>query len=180
MKIVLASKSPRRLEILQSIGIHPEIVDSGFAEDHEKANLSASEYVLQTAISKGRAAGEAYEASKVDLLIAADTVVRDPDGNILEKAQTGEDAVRMLKRLENRTHTVLTAVVMLVGGPSSESFQEVSFVESTSVSFGSITKDDLDAYIASRDWEDKAGAYGYQSLAKRFVKEINGCYYNVV
>jgi septum formation protein len=107
------------------------------------------------------------------IVLGADTTVVC-DGDILAKPADAEDAKRMLRRLSGRTHEVLTGVAVVTRAGA------VSDVETTSVTFISIPEDELDSYCASGEPMDKAGAYGIQEYAARWIPRIDGCYFNVM
>ncbi|KAI9009095.1 N-acetylserotonin O-methyltransferase-like protein-like protein [Hyaloraphidium curvatum] len=184
-RVVLASASPRRKQILEGIGIAAEVVPSTFPETLDKAAFaSPAGYVLATAEGKGKEVLERVAAAggEPPLVVAADTIV--VLGNeILEKPESPEAAMDMLSRLSGRSHTVLTAVVLLhpdpraPGGPPLKS----AFVEETEVFFAELSEQEVEAYVATGEPMDKAGGYGYQTGAgSLLVERINGCHYNVV
>jgi len=172
MKIILASASPRRAEILRDAGISFSVLSSAVDETpypHE----NPSQLVQRLANAKAdlvaaRAVGPA-------IVIAADTVVA-LDGHILGKPRSRDEARRMLEQLSGRTHSVLTGV-SLVRLPDAERRQ---FVETTLVHFAPISDDEISRYLTSEETSDKAGAYGIQGRAGRYIPRIEGCYFNVV
>ncbi|RMZ55698.1 hypothetical protein APUTEX25_005739 [Auxenochlorella protothecoides] len=175
-RIILASASPRRRELLQQIGLkfqvlRHQVVESGFEENLPKT--SAGEYAQRTALHKALDVARSMHG-KFDLIIAADTVVQVGD-RILEKPNDDEHAAEMLESLSGRRHQVCTGVVLLTlhGEPT-------SFVEMTDVFFASLTTAGIEAYIATGESRGKAGAYGIQGAAACFVERIEGCYNNVV
>ncbi|KAI9504962.1 hypothetical protein GGI25_001754 [Coemansia spiralis] len=186
-RVVLASGSPRRKELLDRLNIEYDVVPSGFAEDLEKSLFpSANEYVLENA---SRKAEEVYKSLKNEhsqaplLVIGADTVVVSANGVILEKPASAQDAFVVLKeKLSGKTNTVLTGICLYIDYAQQHGTQPVikSAVESTSVTFNTLDDSLIEAYVATGEPMDKAGSYAYQSLACFFVKEINGDYYNVV
>jgi septum formation protein len=174
LPIILASSSPRRLEILSSIGPPPLVIPSTFPED--LSLISPSEYVLKTATSKGQEVSSRPNLPPHSLLISADIIVVSKNNDIIEKPYSLGHAREILKMLsDTREHTVMTAVVLFVDGVI-----KTSFVEKTTVIFGKIDEGELEKYLLTGDWEGKAGGYGYQSLGKRFVERIEGDYWNVV
>ena len=169
MDIVLASASPRRRELLggvvSSFQVAPVEIDEErwFKGDpDEGARLAALE--------KARVASENFPQS---LVIGADTVVV-LDHHILGKPKDYDDACRMLEILSGREHEVMTGVAIV----SHEG--EACGVEITRVRFGQLTYEQIQAYVASGEPFDKAGAYGIQGRASAFVEGITGCYFNVV
>lgn len=169
MRVILASSSPRRLQLLQQIGIEAEVRPAAF--DELSTGKMADEVVLANAVGKCQAVCAAC-GDKVPV-IAADTVVV-LDGKILGKPKDAADAVRMLTELSGRTHKVLTGVAV--------SFQGRQLVEvcETEVIFRTLTAAEIADYVATGEPLDKAGAYGIQGRGAVFVEKINGCYNNVV
>jgi septum formation protein len=166
--VVLASASPRRRELLASLGLAIEIVDSSYIED-PLPGLSALETALIHA--RGKAAGA---AARPGLTIAADTVV-DLDGNVLGKPRDDDEARSMLTALAGREHRVHTAFALREAGV-------VRHVEavSTTVRFLPLDSAAIEAYVASGDPRDKAGAYGIQGFAATLVERVEGDYFTVV
>ncbi|MGC8794008.1 MAG: Maf family protein [Bryobacteraceae bacterium] len=166
--LVLASQSPRRRELLARAGfsfvVRPVEVDETWWPGEEPAA-----HVERLAREKARVA----PAGPDDIVLGADTVVV-VDGEILGKPADAEDAARMLRKLSGRMHRVLTGVC-LKRGPT-----ELTHVEATWVSFATLDEQEIRDYVASGEPMDKAGAYAIQGLASRFVKRIEGCYFNVV
>ena len=167
--IILASGSPRRKELLSLAGIS-FTVKTADADETVSVNLSPEETVLT--LSKRKALAVA-ELEKDSVVIGADTVVAF-DGKILGKPKTPYDAFKMLSSLSGRSHNVFTGVCIVDGE------KEISFYEKTEVTFYDLTDDEINAYIATGDCFDKAGAYGIQSKGCTLVKKINGDYFNVV
>ena len=167
MDIILASKSPRRRELMELIGLPFTVRVAQVDETLE--DLPPEEAVAQLSRKKAEAARETLD----EVVIGADTIVV-LDGKILGKPQDATDAYRMLKFLSGRRHQVMTGVTVLLGGRC------VSITEVTEVSFRQLTDGEILSYIASGDPMDKAGSYGIQSGGALFVDEIHGDYYNVV
>ena len=164
MKLILASKSPRRREILSTQGIDIEIFVPDTAEDCDRTLLSPDELVMGLACRKARAAAEQL----TDMgRLAADAV-------ILEKPVDAEDARRMLRALSGRRHEVFTGIAAIYEGKLAVD------VQTTEVYFRTLTDAMIDAYIATGDPMDKAGAYGIQSRGSLLVERICGDYFNVV
>ena len=192
MRLVLASASPRRAELLRSAGFEfetlavdlDERVGPGEApEDYvrrlaaeksaramERACEAVSGFRQTGATDKGPA--EAGHAAQL-VILGADTVVV-VDGMILGKPRDDEDAISMLRRLAGRPHQVLTGVSLR------GSAREVSRVETTTVDFSPLTAADIRWYVETGEGRDKAGAYAIQGLAARFIRGIHGSYSNVV
>lgn len=169
MRVILASSSPRRLQLLQQIGIKVEVRPAAF--DELSTGKMADEVVLANAVGKCQAVCAAY-GDKVPV-IAADTVVV-LDGKILGKPKDAADAVRMLTELSGRTHKVLTGVAVSFDG------RQLAEVCETEVIFRTLTAAEIADYVATGEPLDKAGAYGIQGRGAVFVEKINGCYNNVV
>jgi septum formation protein len=168
-RIVLASQSPRRIELLRSIGLEFEIYPPQIEEKFQ-TGVSAAEYV------RYKASGKAHwvaEHSYYDLIIAADTIVTLND-RIFEKPRNTKQASNMLRELSDKTHQVITGFCLL------SSRQEIADHEVTNVTFYSLTEGEIEMYLNSDEPFDKAGAYGIQGFASLFIKEISGCYFNVV
>ena len=172
MKLILASSSPRRAEILANAGL-PFSVLSSAVEELPLPGEKPEAMVLRLANAKAELV--AARAVAPAIILAADTVVV-LDGNILGKPHSTEEARQMLRQLSSRTHSVLTGVA-LVRLPDNERRQ---FTESTLVHFRPITEDELAAYLETEEPYDKAGAYAIQGLAGRFIPRVEGCYFNVV
>jgi len=170
MRLILASASPRRAELLRSAGYHFDIVSAHIDESIRGGEAPAS-YVRRLASDKSAAAIQKYVVSVV--VLGADTTVV-VDGEILGKPADDADVERMLRRLSGRRHDVLTGVSLRRGA------YELGRVETTAVEFAPLTDDDIAWYVASGEGRDKAGAYAIQGLASRFIPRIEGSYSNVV
>jgi len=172
MKLILASSSPRRAEVLADAGFTFEVV-AARVDESRRAGEQAEAYVRRLAEAKARAV--AGGVSPPAIVIAADTVVV-MDGEVLGKPASAEDAGRMLRRLSGRTHQVLTglAVLKIPGGAARVE------IETTRVTFAPLTEAEIEAYVASGEPLDKAGAYAIQGRGGRFVARVEGCYFNVV
>jgi len=172
MRLLLASKSPRRRELLSLLGFPLEIVDVD-VDEHIATPLPASEVAEHLARRKA----DAYGASRLadgDVLVTADTVVAHRD-EILGKPHTREEAIRMLQSLSGDTHTVYTGVSLRSNRES------LSFTESTRVCFNALSTEDIEYYVDNYRPYDKAGAYGIQEwIGMIGIRAIEGCYYNVV
>lgn len=169
-KIILASGSPRRRELLTQIGVSFEVYK---AEGEEKLTTNVpQEVVRELSMQKAREV-----AGKVsgDLYIGADTVVA-VDGQILGKPKDEEDAVRMLRLLQGRAHDVATGVAVIF----TDGQEPLSFAETTRVHVFPMTEEEIRVYVQSGEPMDKAGAYGIQGLFAAFVSGIEGDYNNVV
>lgn len=167
--LLLASASPRRADLLASAGFTFEIRPAD-ADETYLAGESPREYALRVARAKASRAAEAADAR---IVLAADTVVV-LDGRVLGKPRDAADAGAMLRDLSGRQHEVLTAVVLAAAGGVSEE------VVSTSVWFHPLDEAEITWYVASGEPMGKAGAYGIQGLAARFIERIDGSWSNVV
>ncbi len=170
MRIILASKSPRRKEILENLGVNFEIITS----DEEEKTAETEPDKIAMALSKIKAENVAKKVNdKSALIIGCDTIV--VKGNkILGKPKTRKQAEEMLTLLSNTEHTVISGLTLILGD------KILSRCEKTRVFFDKIERNEMEAYIASKDPFDKAGGYGIQGAAARFIKGIEGCYFNVV
>ena len=170
-KIVLASKSPRRQELLRNIGITDFDIRVPEAEESYPEGLTAQQVVEHISRVKGEAA--ARLCADDEIVITADTMVFLDDKR-LGKPADEEDALRMLTALQGRRHTVCTGVTVRQGERS------LTEVETTEVFFRPATQEELRAYIATGEPMDKAGAYGIQAKGSLLVEKIHGDYFNVM
>lgn len=176
MRIILASRSPRRRELLGRIGIVPEIIP---AEGEEVMTSSEPAQVVRE-LSRQKAGEILKKACGGDeeaLIIGADTVVT-VDGRILGKPGTEEKAAEMLALLQGRTHEVYTGVTVIL--KKGDKISESCFSEKTEVDVLPMTQEEIRAYTATGDPMDKAGAYGIQGVFSRHIRGIRGSYDNVV
>ncbi|KAI9496445.1 acetylserotonin O-methyltransferase-like protein [Zychaea mexicana] len=190
-KIVLASASPRRHEILTDMGVDFQVVTTLKDDANDPTAFELKEdYVEYTARMK---AVEVFERCRddpslpdADIVIGADTVVvLDDNSTVLEKPRDADDAKRMLRTMSGKQHTAMTGVVILrkssaAGDGGGKPYHEISFVSKTDVEFSDIDDGLLEAYVASGQAFGKSGAYGLQGTASLFVKGIHGDYWNVV
>ncbi len=174
-RIILASASPRRRELLSQIGLDFEVMVS---QVEEKVSSTLPERVVEElSAQKAQAVLEALEGSPGNVLvIGADTVVA-LEGEILGKPRSSGEAARMLRSLSGKTHAVYTGVTLLYRGSG---IQRKTFHERTDVIFCPLTEEEIDFYVSSGDCMDKAGAYGIQGIFARYVEGIKGDYNNVV
>ena len=177
MKLVLASGSPRRAEILRAAGFSFEVLAAGVDETLRPGEAPA-DYVRRLAEAKARAAAKIFSAaepSAVAMFIGADTTVV-ANGAILGKPESPASAREMLERLSGRTHEVYTGVALLrLPGGTVHVFEEVTKVE-----FARMSTEEIAEYISSGEPFGKAGGYAIQGLGGKFVKRIEGCYFNVM
>ena len=166
--LVLASKSPRRKELLKLITNDFIVQGAEFDETLPEDIITPEDAVTYLSYMKARLLNNG-----VDTVIGADTVVV-LDGEILGKPADDDEAFSMLKKLSGREHSVFTGITVM----SPEKW--VSFTEETKVTFCPLSDDEIREYIKTGECSDKAGAYGIQGYGSRFVKSINGDYFNVV
>lgn len=177
MKLSLASGSPRRAEILRAAGFSFDIIPADINEILMPGE-AATDYVQRLAEEKAHTVANKIAATEPDaqaIVIAADTTVV-VDGAILEKPQSAADARCMLEQLSGGMHDIYTGVVLLrlPDGAARK------FVDVTRVYFADLNATEIADYIASGEPFGKAGAYAIQGLGGRFVKRIEGCYFNVM
>jgi septum formation protein len=175
MKIILASSSMRRAEILREAGIAFE-VRAAEIDETRLPGETAEAMVARLAEAKARAAAAHMDSSIRDcIVLGADTTV-ELGGKILGKPRDPAHAREMLTMLSGRTHHVLTGIFLLrFPGNATR-----AAVENSAVTFAPISEEEISAYVASGEPLGKAGAYAIQGLAGRFIPRIEGCYFNVV
>ncbi|MDO4805276.1 MAG: Maf family protein [Lachnospiraceae bacterium] len=184
MRIILASASPRRRELLKQIGLEFETIVSDeeekLATDNPATPADVSVMLAkQKAMAVRSKAEEMISSGEMEgdvakyTIIGADTIVV-VDGEVLGKPHDEEDAARMLRTISGRRHQVCTGVCVLAGGGIS------TFAEKTDVFVARLSDEDIWGYIASGEPMDKAGAYGIQGLFARYIEKIDGDYNNVV
>ena len=181
-KIYLASKSPRRRELLRQIGVEFELLmlreeagRHGAVSEEPLPGEAADTYVLRIAREKAQSGWEAIGWRKLPRrpVLAADTTVT-VDGNILGKPADAAEAMMMLRTLSGRTHEVLTAVAVIANDELREALQR------SEVSFADLPESLLQAYCATQEPYDKAGGYGVQGHAAQFIERINGSYSGIM
>jgi septum formation protein len=179
-RIILASGSPQRKQLLESIGLNFQVIVSEFAEDLDLSSYkdNLSQYVIDTAEQKCRHVLNQIILNKTEennlIIIGADTMC-SLNNIVYGKPSDQDDAFRMLKAFSNNTHQVCTGVCILQGDLTIKTFSET-----TDVTFGSIDDETIRAYIQTGEPMNKAGGYGIQSLGATLVKKIDGDYFNVV
>jgi len=175
MKLILASASPRRAEILRNAGIQFEI-SSADVDESPLGNELPGDYVRRLALAKALSVAEANRGRAGEaLVLGADTIVA-VEGEILGKPSSPDDARRMLRRLSGNIHEVHTGLALLRKPGSKQSVVE----EITRVHFAALTDLEIEEYIATGEPFDKAGAYAIQGVGGRYVTRIEGCYFNVM
>ncbi len=167
--LILASNSPRRKEICELLDLKFTIIPSK-SEAELDLSLSPEKAVEKVALLKAQ---EVFLRNQGDVVIGADTAVF-VDGCFLGKPKGKNEAKEMLKRLSGKTHVVITGVAILAKG------RQRCFSQAASVEFYELTEEEIDAYIATGEPMDKAGAYGIQGKGARLVKGINGDFYTVM
>jgi septum formation protein len=172
-KLILASKSPRRAEILRAVGWQFETIAANIDETRERDEDAVS-YVKRLAKTKA----EKIRAHVVNgTVLGADTTVV-VNGEILEQPHDADDARRMLYLLNNKWHEVLTGVALISDGNGNDSV--LVDYELTRVRFGEMSDAEIDWYISTGEPFGKAGAYGIQGHAALFIEEVQGDYFNIV
>ena len=174
--MILASQSPRRIELMREAGYDFRVIPADIDEtprDGEGPIELVGRLARAKALAVANQHGEAGE-----LVVAADTIVAHDD-EVLGKPRDAADARRMLRELSGRTHQVATGVCLVIAGE--DAARAVSFVDVTDVTFYPLADAKIDAYVASGEPLDKAGAYGIQGVGGRMlVKKIDGDFYTVV
>lgn len=170
-RIILASTSPRRRELLSQIGVRFEAIASGESED-VSSSLSAEATVLLLAERKATALALKHRDA---LVIGGDTVI-SLDGAVIGKPSSSDSAALLLKAMSGRTHQVVSGVALLC---ADRNIREV-FSVTTDVSFGSFGDDVIKRYVATGEPLDKAGGYAIQGAGALLVESVRGSYYNVV
>jgi septum formation protein len=168
-RLVLASASPRRKELLESAGLHPEIAPADL-DEARRADEEPLAYARRLASEKAHAIAAKFAGRPV---LGADTIVVI-DEVVLGKPADAEDARAMLQRLANRAHKVVTAYQLVFGDVARGRAVE------TEVRLRALTPAEVEGYVGSREWEGKAGGYAIQGIAGAFVRAVHGSYTNVV
>ena len=168
LKLVLASASPRRRELLEAAGIEFEVRVPA-VEEVRRVGEAPADYVVRLACEKAMA----VDAADDEVVLGADTTVVLGDA-VLEKPRDRADARRMLALLSGREHLAMTGICLRRGESC------VSAVETTLVHFGAVSAAEIEAYVATGESMDKAGAYAIQGIVSRWINRIDGCYSNVV
>ena len=175
MKLILASASPRRAEILRNAGIRFEVRPTDLDESRF-ADEIPGDYVRRLALAKALTAASKYRGPVDEaLILGADTVVV-VDADVLGKPASKDDARSMLRRLSGRVHEVHTGLALLRSTGADQRVVE----EITQVHFAPLTEQEIEEYIATGEPFDKAGAYAIQGIGGRYVTRIEGCYFNVM
>lgn len=170
-KIILASASPRRKEILEITGLRFTVCESGYEED---LTMSKEPLTLARFLSRKKAEDVVQKYSDA-VVIAADTFIVYKD-KLLGKPSAPDDARRMLRMLSGKVHSVITGYTVF----DSRSNKKISRSVETKVYFKKLTQDEINAYVRSGEPLDKAGAYAIQGLGAVFIEKIEGDFFNVV
>jgi septum formation protein len=168
--LVLASTSPRRVGLLKQLGIEFDVVDPGDAENSTSQDPITR--VRDHALCKVETVAKKYPDR---LIVAADTIVV-MDGKILEKPNNREEAKDMLRTLEGRMHRVVSAIALL---EENGNYMDIR-TEETIVSMKKLSEEEIEAYVATGEPMDKAGAYAAQGVGAVIIEKVDGCFYNVV
>jgi len=171
-KLILATASPRRIEMLNDLGIKFKAVKSSFNEPERKKSQRPSEYVESNAKGKAEAVAAKFKNA---IVVGSDTVVVYKN-RVLGKPKNRKEASEYIHMLNGRTHSVYTGISLI----DIKSMKKVSSHEKTLVTFRSLTELEIALYLKSIDPMDKAGAYAIQGSGALIVEKIKGCYYNVV
>lgn len=175
MKLILASASPRRAEILRDAGFTFELAQANIDETRLRGE-TARAMTRRLAEAKARAVAERFDAFPEEaIVIGADTTV-EVQGRLLGKPGSAKAARDMLRQLSGRTHRVVTSVALL---RLSDHARQIA-TESTRVRFAPMSPNEIAAYVSTGEPLDKAGAYAVQGIGGRFIERIDGCYFNVV
>lgn len=201
IRLVLASQSPRRREILDMMGLagRYDIIPSPLDEEllgrklaSSPENITPQKYAVELAEAKAYAVVEQMvninnkKGIKDDdiatvFILGSDTIV-DLDGEILEKPSDKDDAVRMLSKLSSRSHKVHTSVAIyrVDAGEGGKETLITSFVDTANVTFSSLSEDDIAAYVLTGESQDKAGGYGIQGIGGQLVQRIEGDFFTIM
>ena len=172
MKIILASSSPRRKEIISRLDINFQIINPAINEPRYNNKQSPKDYAEK--LSKMKALSIAQKHKK-QIIIGADTIVTLNDNIVLGKPQNKKEAYNTLMMLSGKTHKVITGVTIISLSNMSHTFSEQTYVK-----FLDLKKEEVFKYISTDSPYDKAGSYGIQDYSSIFVEKINGCYDNVL
>ena len=170
MKIILASQSPRRKELLSKLKLKFKVISSNYNESKVSFNNSPEEYCESLAFNKAQVISKKHPNS---LVIGADTIVYRKN-RIYPKPKNNKIAFNYLKNLSDKTHHVYTGIALIMNN-NNQIFHEL-----TKVTFKKLSDNEIHFYINNYNILDKSGAYGIQDWSATFVKKIEGCYYNVV
>ena len=169
-RLILASASPRRLELLKSTNIFPDLIEPANIDESIKKKEKPKLYLKRICFEKALYIQKKY---KNDIILSADTIVTT-NQKIFGKPSNKEDAIKTLKYLSGRNHNVSTGVCVLY-----KNSKKIKIID-TKIKFKKLHDDEINQYIKTNEWTDKAGSYAIQGHAERFVIKLNGSYSNVV
>jgi nucleoside triphosphate pyrophosphatase len=175
VKVILASASPRRAQILRDAGISFEIARANVSEGRKRGENAVA---MTRRLAQAKAQIIAKKLGKKQLeaiVVGADTTV-EVTGELLGKPRSFAEARKMLRKLAGRTHRVVTSVAAI----RTTDHAQLIATETTRVRFAPLSADDIAEYVATGEPLDKAGAYAVQGIGGRFIERIDGCYFNVV
>jgi septum formation protein len=170
-KIILASQSPQRLNILRNAGYEPIVSASQYPEIDDP-NLTPTEQALEHAIQKAKEVAKQFNEG---IVIGCDTLI-DLDGKVIGKAQSEAQAKHIIKSQQGREIKVISGLCLI----NTQNGQIQTHTETTIVTFATMTEAEIDWYINTNEWKDKSGAFSIQGLGSRFIAKIEGDYQNVV
>lgn len=173
MKLVLASASPRRKELLELVGATFDII-AGNIEEIIDESLPLTQKIEKLALQKAEAV--AKDLSGDFVVIGADTIV-ELDGEILGKPQNIDDAKRMIRNLSGKSHNVITAIALI---PTNDKYKPITTHQVTPVKFKELSEKEIENYVNYGESMDKAGAYAVQGFGVLIIEGVYGCYTNVV
>lgn len=171
-KLILASKSPRRIELIRMLDQYAQSIPSDADETFDN-NRSPEQNVISTAYKKAKQVYDSNVIADDTIVIGVDTIVVC-DGQVFTKPNDRADAYRMIAMYSGRTHSVLSGVSLI------SNKQTLTFCEQSQVTFIDLSAEEIETYLATNEPYDKAGAYGIQGMAGLFVQRIEGCYYNIM
>lgn len=174
MKILLASSSRRRFELLKTLGYEVVIVSPNIDEVDSGEHLNPHDIALKNAVNKARHVYKEQGLKGADLLLGADTVVV-LERTVFGKPKDRDDAVRILQKLSNRAHEVITSYCLM-----NTDGREVTRTVTSNVSFRNLTFQEITSYLLRDEWQDKAGAYGVQGMGASLIREVKGSITNVI
>jgi len=169
-RLILASRSPRRVEIMRGLGFEFEIEPAPEHLEDDAVHADVFAIAEMLAVRKCEYVGKARASARV---LAADTIVV-VDGEVLQKPRDDAEGREFIARLSGRTHTVVTGVAIRDGGRTR------SGAERTQVTFRELTPAQIDGYVATGEGRDKAGSYAAQGIGAGLIRRIDGCFFNVV
>ncbi|MFN4149758.1 MAG: Maf family protein [Candidatus Sericytochromatia bacterium] len=173
MKLVLASASPRRKELLELVGATFDII-AGNIEEIIDESLPLTQKIEKLALQKAEAVAKYLSGDFI--VIGADTIV-ELDGEILGKPQNIDDAKRMIRNLSGKSHNVITAIALI---PTNNKYKPITTHQVTPVKFKELSEKEIENYVNYGESMDKAGAYAVQGFGVLIIEGVYGCYTNVV